>query len=186
MPREQTVDEYIEASAEFARPLLAWLRARVHAACPGVEETTRWSMPAFFHQGKPLASMAAFKAHVSFGFWHREELRCGAKVRKAERARSGRPGSIKVRRGDRVRVGQVIAALGFTGNSTGPHLHLHVTDCPSPIGCEGLPFTVTGMSELGRYADLSGLGVGRWNVSGARGAIAAEWPGYNVVVSFPR
>lgn len=97
-----------------------------------------------------------------------------------------RPGSIKVRRGDRVRVGQVIAALGFTGNSTGPHLHLHVTDCPSPIGCEGLPFTVTGMSELGRYADLSGLGVGRWNVSGARGAIAAEWAGYNVVVSFPR
>lgn len=34
-------------------------------------------MPAFFHQGKPLASMAAFKAHVSFGFWHREELRTG-------------------------------------------------------------------------------------------------------------
>ncbi len=49
-------------------------------------------------------------------------------------------GSIRVTRGDRVRRGQVIASLGFTGDSTEPHLHFHVADHPSPLAGEGLPF----------------------------------------------
>jgi murein DD-endopeptidase len=50
------------------------------------------------------------------------------------------PGSIRVARGDRVQRGQVIASLGFTGDSTEPHLHFHVADDPSPLKGEGLPF----------------------------------------------
>jgi murein DD-endopeptidase MepM/ murein hydrolase activator NlpD len=50
------------------------------------------------------------------------------------------PGSIRVARGERVRRGQVLASLGFTGDSTGPHLHFHVADNPSPLLGEGLPF----------------------------------------------
>jgi murein DD-endopeptidase len=50
------------------------------------------------------------------------------------------PGSLRVARGDRVRRGQVIASLGFTGDSTEPHLHFHVADSPSPLSGEGLPF----------------------------------------------
>jgi hypothetical protein len=50
------------------------------------------------------------------------------------------PGSIRVAPGDRVRRGQVIASLGFTGDSTGPHLHFHVADSPTPLQGEGLPF----------------------------------------------
>jgi murein DD-endopeptidase len=50
------------------------------------------------------------------------------------------PGSIRVAAGDRVRRGQVIASLGFTGDSTEPHLHFHVADSPSPLLGEGLPF----------------------------------------------
>jgi len=50
------------------------------------------------------------------------------------------PGSIRVVRGERVRRGQVLASLGFTGDSTGPHLHFHVADNPSPLRGEGLPF----------------------------------------------
>lgn len=34
-------------------------------------------MPAFSHRGRPLANMAAFKAHASFGFWYREQLATG-------------------------------------------------------------------------------------------------------------
>jgi murein DD-endopeptidase len=50
------------------------------------------------------------------------------------------PGSIRVAPGDRVRRGQVIASLGFTGDSTEPHLHFHVADSPSPLSGEGMPF----------------------------------------------
>jgi murein DD-endopeptidase len=59
------------------------------------------------------------------------------------------PGSIRVARGERVRRGQVLAALGFTGDSTGPHLHFHVADNPSPLLGEGLPFE---FERLGRPA----------------------------------
>lgn len=62
------VDAYIAKSADFARPILVELRARVHAVCPDVVEGIKWSMPAFDHHG-PLAHMAAFKKHCAFGFW---------------------------------------------------------------------------------------------------------------------
>lgn len=51
-----------------------------------------------------------------------------------------KPGSIRVKTGDRVTRGQVIGSLGFTGDSTEPHLHFHVADHPSPLAGEGLPF----------------------------------------------
>ena len=51
-----------------------------------------------------------------------------------------KPGSVRVRRGQRVRAGQLIARLGNSGSSTGPHLHFHVMDGPSPLASDGLPF----------------------------------------------
>lgn len=77
MPFDPRVDAYIAARADFARPILEWLRARVHAALPDAEEGIKWSMPFFSHGGRPLANMAAFKAHASFGFWNRQELATG-------------------------------------------------------------------------------------------------------------
>jgi uncharacterized protein YdeI (YjbR/CyaY-like superfamily) len=66
--KDPRVDAYIARSAEFARPILAHLREVVHAACPDVEETIKWSFPNFLYKGM-LCSMAAFKEHCSFGFW---------------------------------------------------------------------------------------------------------------------
>jgi uncharacterized protein YdeI (YjbR/CyaY-like superfamily) len=66
--RDDRVDAYIAKSAEFARPILEHLRATVHAACPDVEETMKWSFPHFDYKGM-LCSMAAFKEHCTFGFW---------------------------------------------------------------------------------------------------------------------
>jgi murein DD-endopeptidase MepM/ murein hydrolase activator NlpD len=37
------------------------------------------------------------------------------------------PGSVVVRVGDRVEVGQVLAKVGNSGRSTGPHIHFHVS-----------------------------------------------------------
>lgn len=63
------VDDYIAKSATFARPVLARVRELVHEACPGVEEDIKWGMPSFQYAGGILCGMAAFKQHVSFGFW---------------------------------------------------------------------------------------------------------------------
>lgn len=65
------IDAYIAKSAPFARPVLSHLRALLHEACPGVEETMKWSMPSFLHEGRILCGMAAFKEHCTFGFWHK-------------------------------------------------------------------------------------------------------------------
>jgi uncharacterized protein YdeI (YjbR/CyaY-like superfamily) len=62
------IDAYIAAAPEFAQPILTHLRAVVHAACPEVEETIKWSSPHFQYQGM-LCHMVAFKAHCAFGFW---------------------------------------------------------------------------------------------------------------------
>ena len=77
MARDPRVDAYIESRAPFAQPILNWLRERMHVALPGVDEGIKWSMPAFSHNGRPLANMAAFKAHASFGFWNRAATATG-------------------------------------------------------------------------------------------------------------
>jgi uncharacterized protein YdeI (YjbR/CyaY-like superfamily) len=66
--KDPRVDAYIAKSADFAKPILTHLRKLVHKACPDVEETLKWNMPAFLHKGI-LCGMAAFKAHCTFGAW---------------------------------------------------------------------------------------------------------------------
>lgn len=51
-----------------------------------------------------------------------------------------RQGSVTVVAGDRVHRGQVIGAVGNTGNTSAPHLHLHVMDGPSALSSDGLPY----------------------------------------------
>ncbi len=63
------IDDYIERAAPFAQPILAHLRAAVHAACPEAQETIKWRMPFFMHGEHILGHMAAFKQHCSFGLW---------------------------------------------------------------------------------------------------------------------
>ena len=58
-----------------------------------------------------------------------------------------RPGSLRVKVGDRVRRGAVLGKVGNSGNSSLPHLHFHVTDFNSPLGAEGVPY-VHDMFEL--------------------------------------
>lgn len=98
-----------------------------------------------------------------------------------------RPGSIAVHPGQRIRRGDVLAQLGFTGASTGPHLHFHVSDGPSRIESEGRPFTLAGFDLLGSYGDLGGLGKAGWTPRRAQEdeRRVDEWPAENVVVRFP-
>lgn len=66
--RDPRVDAYIEKSAEFAQPVLHYLREQVHENCPQVEEAIKWGMPHFMYHGM-FCGMAAFKQHCAFGFW---------------------------------------------------------------------------------------------------------------------
>lgn len=53
------------------------------------------------------------------------------------------PGSLRVRVGDRVCRGMVIAGLGHTGVGSGPHLHFHMQDVPGNLfddGGRSVPF----------------------------------------------
>jgi hypothetical protein len=60
------------------------------------------------------------------------------------------PGSLLAKLGERVRRGQVLGRLGNSGNSDAPHIHFHLCDANSPLGCEGLPYVMERFEVLGR------------------------------------
>ena len=98
-----------------------------------------------------------------------------------------RPGSIRVHPGERVHRGQIIAALGFSGDSTGPHLHFHVSDGAAPLAGEGLPFVIARYEVLGDYPDLDDFDAGRpWRALPAQTAHSRreEMPAPSAVVQF--
>ena len=69
MKTDPRIDAYIERQADFAKPILRYLREVVHSACSDCEEAVKWSSPHFMYRSEMLAGMAAFKQHATFGFW---------------------------------------------------------------------------------------------------------------------
>jgi len=62
------------------------------------------------------------------------------------------PGSIRVKKGDVVKEGQVIALLGNSGQSDIPHLHFEVvTDKPIIMGGEGYPFVFRSFDLIAKF-----------------------------------
>lgn len=62
-------------------------------------------------------------------------------------------GSIRVRAGDHIHRGDVLALLGNSGNSTGAHLHLQLTDRNSVMQSQGVPFVFSNFTYLGPGSD---------------------------------
>lgn len=109
------VDAYIEKAAPFAIPILVKLRALVHKASPGIEETIKWGRPFFMHNGEILANMSGFKEHCSFGFWGTEigEHLKTAGVLKDDAAGSlGKIASVKDLPSDAVMIDLIRKAVG--------------------------------------------------------------------------
>jgi murein DD-endopeptidase len=96
-------------------------------------------------------------------------------------------GSIKVKAGDRVKRGAVIALLGNSGSSSsGPHLHFHVADTASELSAEGIPYVFRDFEVLGAYDDIEGFTTGeRWKpFPTAAGKRTLELPAANTVIVF--
>jgi murein DD-endopeptidase MepM/ murein hydrolase activator NlpD len=55
--------------------------------------------------------------------------------------------SIRVKRNDRVKQGQVLALVGQSGLSTEPHLHFEVVSDPDPLKQRGLPVSFFGLED---------------------------------------
>lgn len=98
-----------------------------------------------------------------------------------------KPGSISVKAGDHVKRGQVIGQLGFTGESTGPHLHFHVSDANAPLDAEGLPYAFERLRVLGTYDSIEAFDQGKpWQSSNRSGGgvRTGEFPAPLSVVDF--
>ncbi len=77
--KSRDVDAYIANAEAFAQPILKKIRKVFHKGCPDLEETIKWGCPHFEHEGV-LGGMAAFKRHVSFGFWKARLMKDPARI----------------------------------------------------------------------------------------------------------
>jgi uncharacterized protein YdeI (YjbR/CyaY-like superfamily) len=90
---DSRVDAYIDKSADFAKPILTYMRDVVHEASPLLTETIKWSCPFFEHNGL-VCQIAAFKKHCAFGFWKEALLTDSYQVLKLGDTKAGSLGPI--------------------------------------------------------------------------------------------
>ena len=99
------------------------------------------------------------------------------------------PGSLRVKVGDKVSAGQVLARLGNSGNSDEPHLHFQLMDSNSPLGSEGIPCEFVSFTQLGAVnGQDSELDTGQqWQPQAQATPIVRrrEFPFDKAVVTFP-
>ncbi|MCO6418474.1 M23 family metallopeptidase [Siccirubricoccus sp. KC 17139] len=108
----------------YGEPALAVADGRVVAARDDLPDQVPGALP----QGLPIEEADGNCVILDIGG--------GARVLYAH----FRPGSLRVRVGETVRRGQVLGEVGNSGNSSAPHLHLHVMDGPSPLAANGVPY----------------------------------------------
>jgi hypothetical protein len=96
-----------------------------------------------------------------------------------------RRGSIAVKVGDKVMKGQVIGALGQSGNSAAPHLHFQIANAVTFEGSEGVPFVFDRVDSYGSENEGQLFGMGdRWKLGSAHHGLD-QLPLSDTVVTFP-
>jgi hypothetical protein len=97
------------------------------------------------------------------------------------------PGTVRVKVGQKVKVGQVLGLLGNSGNSNAPHLHFHVMDSPHPLASNGMPYRFSSFKVEGELTNLDGIEQGE--TAKVRkvelGARRDELPLNDQVIAFP-
>jgi hypothetical protein len=128
--------EKLESYAIFGQPVLAVADALVVSVIDGEPEQT----PGNYPTNIPLDKADGNCVILDLG-GHRYALYAHMQ-----------PGSIKVRSGEKVHLGQVIGLVGDTANSIVPHLHFQVTDGPSSLSSNGLPYEISEFQVTGATA----------------------------------
>ncbi len=96
-----------------------------------------------------------------------------------------RPGTVKVKAGDRVRVGEIIGQVGNTGSSEEPHLHMHIDDQPSFLGGNGVPYEFTRGEASGPVeANVSSPTAVHFGPIGPQHPFVNDYPAANALVTF--
>jgi hypothetical protein len=94
-----------------------------------------------------------------------------------------RPGSVRVKRGERVHRGQWIGQVGNSGDARNPHLHFQLVNTPKLFAGEGLPFVVDHFSmklpgqEWSRRANEFPWGDETEIDFGPAARMSRRWPG---------
>ena len=96
-----------------------------------------------------------------------------------------RPGSVTVKTGDQVALGQVIGNVGNTGSSEEPHLHMHIDDEPSFLGGDGVPYAFTRGTASGPVAaNVASPTAVYFGPIGPQKPFVDDYPAENALVSF--
>jgi hypothetical protein len=96
-----------------------------------------------------------------------------------------RPGTLKVKVGDAVKVGDILGQVGNTGSSTEPHLHMHIDDRPSFLAGNGVPYEFTRGSESGPVnANVSSPNAISFGPIGPQRPFNNDYPAENALVTF--
>jgi len=64
-------------------------------------------------------------------------------------------GSVAVKQGDRITRGRQLAKVGSSGTAGGPHLHFQVTDRPSVVAGDGMPYVFDAFELTGQTPPLA-------------------------------
>lgn len=133
--RDARVDAYIARARPFARPILKRVRMLAHRADPKIEETLKWGMPAFMHQGI-VFGMGAFKSHCTLWFWKaRHIFGKSGRLKNGAMGSFGRIESLKDLPGDRELGGYIRQAVGInSGRAAKPARRTVRTRPPRPAG----------------------------------------------------
>jgi hypothetical protein len=95
-------------------------------------------------------------------------------------------GSVTVKAGDAVVRGQVIGALGQSGNSAAPHLHFQVANAATFEGSEGVPYVFDKVDSFGPESEGQLFGMGdRWKPATVQHG-STQLPLSDTVVRFPK
>jgi hypothetical protein len=126
--------EKLESYTIFGKPVFAVADGRVVSAIDGLPEQT----PGKFPVNLPLDEADGNSVIVDLG---NQRYALYAHMQ---------PGSLKVRTGDMVKTGEVLGLVGDSGNSVAPHLHFQVTDGPSSLSSNGLPYEIRKFEVTGK------------------------------------